>query len=73
MSQKKSKNNTDRVEAEHIEEVLIDGEWKKRAKAEVDIDIQSDAALTFCPAADEETLRKHILAILKVMKPCSSR
>ena len=56
MSQKKSKNNPDRVEAERIEEELVDGEWKKRAKAEVDIDIQSDAALTFCPAAHKETL-----------------
>ena len=45
-------------------------EWKKRAKAEVDINIQSDAALTFCPDADEETLR--ILAILKIMKPRST-
>ena len=35
----------------------VDGEWKKRAKAEVDIDIQSDAALSFCPAGDKETLR----------------
>ena len=72
MSQKKSKNNPDRVEAERIEEVLVDGEWKKRAKAEVDIDIQSDAALTFCPDEDEEDLKKVILVMLKVMKPRST-
>jgi hypothetical protein len=72
LAKKKSKNNPDRVEAERIEEVLVDGERKKRAKAEVQIDIQSDAALTFCPNDDEETLRKSILSILKVMKPCST-
>jgi hypothetical protein len=72
MTAKKSKWNPDKVEAERIEEALVGDKWVKRAKAEAQIDIHSDAALTFCPDEDKKVLKKHIVGILNVMKPRST-